>query len=62
MLKKAGLDDDAARSAMMAAHRTGRGAVRTWQISDAADETEAEAEALRAELAKGDLLVELERA
>ena len=62
VLKKAGLDDDAARSAMMAAHRTGRGAVRTWQISDAADETEAEAEALRAELAKGDLLVELERA
>jgi len=45
----------------MAAHRTGRGAVRTWQISDPADETEAEAEALRAELANGDLLVEFER-
>ena len=59
VLKKAGLDDDAARSAMMAAHRTGRGAVRTWQISDPAFETEAEA--LRAELANGDLLVELER-
>ena len=59
VLRKAGLDDDAAKIAMMAAHKTGRGAVRTWQIKDPADETEAEA--LRAELAEGDLLVELER-
>ena len=64
VLKRAGLDDDAARSAMMTAHRTGRGAVRTWHISDPASEgkAEAEAEALRAELIKGDLLVEIERA
>ena len=63
-LKRAGLDDDAARSAMMTAHRTGRGAVRTWHISDPESEgkAEAEAEALRAELIKGDLLVEIERA
>ena len=58
VLKRAGLDDDAARSAMMTAHRTGRGAVRTWHISDPESEgkAEAEAEALRAELIKGDLL------
>ena len=64
VLKRAGLDDDAARSAMMTAHRTGRGAVRTWHISDPESEgkAEAEAEALRAELIKGDLLVEIERA
>lgn len=56
VLKRAGLEATEANRAMMDAHRTGRGVVRSFPM-----EAKDEAEALRAQLADGDLLVEVQR-
>lgn len=56
VLKRAGIEEAEAHRAMMDAHRTGRGIVRAFPIV-----AKSEAEALRDQLADGDLLVELQR-
>ena len=58
-LSGAGLNEQDARNAMMSAHTTGRGVVRAFAVSEAND-AQAAAEALQAQLAAADLLVEVE--
>lgn len=71
LMQEAGLSMDEAQAAMMRAHTTGRGIVRTFEVTraassgggndgDARSAAEA-AEAMRALLASADLLVEVER-
>ncbi len=75
-LREAGLSEEEANAAMMGAHTSGRGVVRTFPTGGAADvagddgrgacasrtdEAVEMAERLRADLAAADLLVELER-
>ena len=60
-LREAGLSEEEANAAMMGAHTSGRGVVRTFPTGRATDEAAEVAERLRADLAAADLLVELER-
>jgi len=62
VLKSAGLSEGEARKTMMDAHTSGRGVVRVFE-AEGMDQTlfQEKAEAMRAELAAADLLVELER-